>query len=169
MSLPTWVAFVGTDVDVDSAAKEGTVLRRARDNIEATRFIFVPCAFEEKTTTNTSFEDMDAGDSGREAAEVNVPLPDIGASTGVVRRIILRIRARDTNSDGEMRLIDIGSGNVGPAVAVDTPVNGNFEIELTVPIGWRDTLREIRIQGRSISSGTMSASRFYSIAGRLEY
>lgn len=150
MTLPAYVDIPDTDADQDSPLKSGDYAETLRDNVDARRRYHVYTDEAEQTETSESFQAQ---------FSIRVPIESLEDYPSIQRRIVADVHAWVSpgggGEAGEVRLRDFTTGNVGAAVAVTETTDTHKYPTLDVPVGWASTTRQIEVQTRITSSGTI--------------
>jgi hypothetical protein len=155
-----YVEIPDSDIGVGDYGRTDTVFTRLRDNIRALRHSLYAVLFAETTTTSTTFV---------QAKRFEIFVPDRPDETGYSRELRLRIEGRVSAGTGEWRLKDVASGNAGTAASSTSTTYGERSMTLAVQSSWKGTLRQIDVEFRQVTSGTVYARSDARIAGELDF
>lgn len=160
MGRPTYVPIADSLLAIDDFGRATNVFQALRDNIAGARVQLVPMDITEKSTSSSSYVTL---------WNFPVHIPSAVAEPKNTAEITAWLEAKVSANNGDFRLKDSASGNVGSAVNVTATSYADIEPTLTIQNAWRGTTRTIIVQTRQNTAGTAFGKAENSIASRFDY
>lgn len=162
MSRPAYLAIQDGLMEVGDFGRASNIYKRIRDNIAAGRVQLIGMDETEQDTSPTV-------GSYVELWHFEFYIPAAGTDGLITPELTVWLEAKVSANDGDFRLQDQASSNVGSPVNVTATSYGPIEPELTLLEAWRDTVRTIIVQARQNTSGTAFGRAEDSHASRFDY
>ena len=166
MARPSWTNVTPTDVDVDSPGKTDTLFAAMNDNTAAGRILLFGVDIAEDTTTSGTPWDTVANST------FYLHIPNVGAYTGIDRKITLTVWVKTTSGDtGSYRIYNVTNSTAGDTITSASGLYVKVDLTLDIEAGWLGSEVTCRLEFyRSIgSTGTVYLRAEDMSTGRIEY